>query len=60
LWPTLRDAARGLLRTPGTTAAIITILALGLGANARMFDLVRRTTSSMETGGRSSTTSARP
>jgi putative ABC transport system permease protein len=40
--PTLRDALRGLRGTPGASAAIVVILALGLGANATMFDIVDR------------------
>jgi putative ABC transport system permease protein len=39
---TVRDAARGLRRTPGTAAAIVTLLALGIGANATMFEIVDR------------------
>src|SRR5688572_26294632 len=38
----IRDAARGLRRTPGTAAAIIILLALGIGANATMFEIVDR------------------
>ncbi len=38
----VRDAARGLRRTPGTAAAIIILLALGIGANATMFEIVDR------------------
>ena len=37
----VRDAARGLRRTPGTAAAVIILLALGIGANATMFEIVR-------------------
>ena len=38
----VRDAARGLRRTPGMTAAVIILLALGIGANATMFEIVDR------------------
>jgi putative ABC transport system permease protein len=38
----LRLAARGLARSPGLVAAIVLTLALGLGANATMFDIVDR------------------
>ncbi len=38
----VRDAARGLRRTPGTAAAIVILLALGIGANATMFEIVDR------------------
>jgi len=36
----LRYAARGLVRTPGFTVAVIAILALGIGINATMFGVV--------------------
>jgi putative ABC transport system permease protein len=46
MWDTirqnLRDAARGLRRTPGMAAAVIVLLALGIGANATMFEIVDR------------------
>ncbi|MGH9567104.1 MAG: ABC transporter permease, partial [Candidatus Angelobacter sp.] len=37
----LRVAAHSLRRTPGVSAAVILTLALGIGANAAMFTLVR-------------------
>ena len=38
----LRDASRGLRKTAGISAAIIAMLALGIGANATMFRIVDR------------------
>jgi putative ABC transport system permease protein len=38
----LRDAWRGLRKTAGASAAIIILLALGIGANATMFRIVDR------------------
>jgi putative ABC transport system permease protein len=38
----VRDASRGLRRTPGMSAAVIILLALGIGANATMFEIVDR------------------
>lgn len=38
----LRDAIRGLRHAPGFSATVILTLALGLGANAAMFDLADR------------------
>jgi predicted permease len=38
----LRYAIRGMRRAPGLTAAIVVILALGVGANATMFGLIDR------------------
>src|SRR5579863_1182935 len=37
----LRSAARSLARSKGLTVAVIVTLALGIGANAAMFSLVR-------------------
>jgi putative ABC transport system permease protein len=38
----LRDAFRGLRKTAGVSAAIVAMLALGIGANATMFSIVDR------------------
>jgi putative ABC transport system permease protein len=38
----VRDAARGLRRTPGMAASVVILLALGIGANATMFEIVDR------------------
>jgi putative ABC transport system permease protein len=38
----LRDAIRGLRRAPGAALAVVSLLALGIGANATMFDIVDR------------------
>src|SRR5882672_178668 len=37
----LRVAARSLIRTPGLAIAVVLTLALGIGANAAIFTLVR-------------------
>jgi putative ABC transport system permease protein len=42
LWHSFRHAARGLGRSPGVTVAVVLMLALGIGANATMFDIVDR------------------
>jgi predicted permease len=36
------DAARGLVRAPGLSAAVVLVMALGVGANATMFSLLDR------------------
>ncbi len=41
LWNDFKFAARSLTRTKGLTAAVIVTLALGIGANAAIFTLVR-------------------
>jgi len=41
-WKSVTMALRGIRRSPGFAFAVITILALGLGANAVMFDVVDR------------------
>jgi predicted permease len=38
----LRDAVRGLRKTPGVACAVVAMLALGIGANATMFDIIDR------------------
>jgi predicted permease len=38
----LRTSVRGLLKSPGVSAAIIVTLALGIGANAMMFGVIDR------------------
>lgn len=42
LWRSVTMAARGIRRDPGFAFAVITILALGIGANAVMFEVVDR------------------
>ena len=41
-WLDVRHAVRSLRRTPGATLAVIVMLALGIGANAAMFDILDR------------------
>jgi predicted permease len=42
VWRTWTHALRGLARAPGFTLSVVSILALGLGANAVMFGVVDR------------------
>ncbi len=42
MWKSVTMALRGIRRAPGFSFAVITILALGLGANAVMFEVVDR------------------
>src|SRR5579862_9357238 len=39
LWRDVRHAVRILLRAPGHTAAIVALLAIGIGSNAAIFTL---------------------
>jgi len=39
LWRDVRHALRVLLRAPGHTAAIVLLLAIGIGSNAAIFSL---------------------
>jgi len=41
-WLDVRHAARGLVRTPAFSLAVVTMLAVGIGATAAMFDLLDR------------------
>lgn len=36
----VRDAARGMARTPGFTALVITVLAMGMGAGTTVFSIM--------------------
>ena len=42
IWQSLRHAAKSLRQAPGVTVAVVLMLALGIGANATMFDIVDR------------------
>lgn len=42
MWQNLRDAVRGLRKAPGPACAVAAMLALGIGVNATMFDIVDR------------------
>jgi predicted permease len=41
-WMDVRHAARGLMRTPGMTATVVVLLALGIGANVAMLGILDR------------------
>jgi len=41
-WETVGEAARGVRRAPGLAAAVVAVMALGLGVNGTMFAMVDR------------------
>ncbi|HUK63039.1 MAG TPA: hypothetical protein VLV15_06895, partial [Dongiaceae bacterium] len=40
LWQDLRIGWRGLMRTPGFTALVVLVMALGIGTNTLVFNIV--------------------